>query len=147
MTKITIRDLKISDKESWLNLWSQYLDYYEASISNEMKDLAFDRLMSDDENEFVGLIAFLDDKPIGLAHILTHRHGWLEEKIIYLQDLFVSKEARGKGAARALIKEIYRQADKKNTPNVYWTTKHDNITARKLYDKIAHDSGFIKYQR
>ncbi len=147
MTKITIRDLKKSDYQDWLILWSQYLDFYEADISNEMKDIAFNRLMSNDENEYKGLIALLDLQPIGLAHILTHRHGWYKEKIVYLQDLFVSKEARNKGVARALIEEIYHQADEANTPNVYWTTKHNNIKARKLYDKIAFNSGFIKYQR
>jgi ribosomal protein S18 acetylase RimI-like enzyme len=95
----------------------------------------------------MGLIALINDKPIGLAHTLAHRHGWYEEKTIYLQDLFVSKEARNMGVARALINEIYHQADKNNTPHVYWTTKRDNIAARRLYDEIAHNSGFIKYQR
>ncbi len=147
MTEIIIRDLKKSDHQDWLVLWSQYLGFYETNISDEMKDIAFNRLISDDENEYKGLIALLNLQPIGLAHTLTHRHGWYKEKVVYLQDLFVSKKARNKGVARSLIEEIYHRADKANTPNVYWTTRHNNIEARKLYDKIARNSGFIKYQR
>ncbi len=112
-----------------------------------MADLAFKRLTSGDDNEFRGLIAELDNQAVGLAHTLTHRHGWYENKVVYLQDLFVSEQVRGAGIGRALINEIYRRADKAGTPDVYWLTAADNVDARKLYDRIATDSGFIKYRR
>ena len=112
-----------------------------------MYNLAFERLLCDDENEFHGMLALIDGKPVGLVHTLTHRHGWYENKVIYLQDLFTIKEVRGQGVGRALIEEVYRRADLAGTPKVYWLTASDNIGARRLYDKIAKDTKFIKYAR
>lgn len=147
MNKLAIRSLLVSDHQIWEMLWFAYLKFYKTSVSARMADLAFKRLTSDDDNEFRGLIAQLDNQAVGLAHTLTHRHGWYENKVVYLQDLFVSEQARGTGVGRALIDEIYRRADQAGTPDVYWLTAADNVDARKLYDKIATDTGFIKYRR
>ncbi len=147
MATPVIRELLASDQKNWTELWSDYLTFYKTSVSTKMFDLAFERLTSGDSGEFQGLIAELDNQPVGLAHTLTHRHGWYEEKVIYLQDLFVSPQARRNGIGRALVNEIYRRADTAGTPNVYWLTAADNLDARILYDQIAADTGFIKYQR
>ena len=40
------------------------------------------------ENEFRGLIALVEGKPVGLVHFLFHRHGWKIENVCYLQDLY-----------------------------------------------------------
>jgi hypothetical protein len=32
-------------------------------------------------------------------------------------------------------------------PNVYWTTQTGNATARRLYDRIAVATDFMKYSR
>ena len=144
---LKIRDLKETDKSNWKILWAAYIKFYGTHLEPEMYDLAFKRLLSSDQNEFAGMIAMIDDKPVGLVHTLTHRHGWFEDKIIYLQDLFVTSNVRGKGVGRALIEEVYRRADLAGTPKVYWLTAGDNKDARILYNKIATDTGFIKYLR
>ncbi|MCF6302510.1 MAG: GNAT family N-acetyltransferase [Devosiaceae bacterium] len=147
MPKVIIRDLTRADKPEWQSLWAAYIKFYKTSLSPQMHDLAFERLLSEDENEFQGMLARIDGKPAGLVHTLTHRHGWFEDKVIYLQDLFSVPEVRGKGVGRALIEEVYRRADIADTPNVYWLTAKDNIGARRLYDNIASETDFIKYKR
>lgn len=147
MTQVTIRDLIKSDKQNWAILWQAYLEFYKTTRPAQMFDLAFERLISNDQNEFKGLIAEWNNQPVGLAHTLTHRHGWYEEKTIYLQDLFVVPNLQGKGIGRALIEKVYRRADSAGTPKVYWMTAVDNIQAQKLYDSIAQKSGFIQYTR
>jgi len=147
MPTVKIRNLVTSDRPAWEILWSNYLEFYETSLPVSMFNLAFERLISPDENEYTGLIALLSGEAVGIAHTLKHRHGWKEQKVIYLQDLFVSESARGSGVARELIAEIYRRADSEGTPDVYWLTATTNSTARRLYDKIAVDSGLIQYTR
>ena len=88
-----------------------------------------------------------DGKLIGLTHYLFHRHAWKIENVVYLQDLFVSKDARGTGAGRALIEAVYAEADKAGCPAVYWLTQDFNSTARQLYDRVAHLTPFIRYSR
>ncbi len=147
MADLTIRDLEKTDRLDWGRLWSDYLTFYQTSLPLPMFDLAFERLMSPDQNEFQGLIAQLDDQPVGFAHTLAHRHGWHEERVVYLQDLFVSPLARKGGVGRALVEHVYRRADEAGTPKVYWLTAKDNSKARMLYDQVASDSGFMVYKR
>ncbi len=145
--QISIRDLTRADKPEWQSLWAAYISFYKTALTPQMYDLAFERLLGKDENECQGLLATIDNKPVGLAHTLTHRHGWFEDRVVYLQDLFSAPEFRGKGIGRALIEEVYRRADIAGTPKVYWLTAKDNTGARRLYDTIASETDFIKYQR
>ena len=65
----------------------------------------------------------------------------------YLEDLFVSPDARGLGAGRALIEAVYAAADAAGADQVYWLTAHSNETARKLYDRVGRLTPFVKYRR
>jgi GNAT superfamily N-acetyltransferase len=65
----------------------------------------------------------------------------------YLQDLFTSEAARGKGVGRALINGVYERARRAGSTRVYWHTHETNVTAQTLYDKVAERSGFIVYRQ
>jgi ribosomal protein S18 acetylase RimI-like enzyme len=51
------------------------------------------------------------------------------------------------GVGRALIETVYAAADANGTPSVYWLTQEENTEARKLYDRFAQVTEFIKYGR
>ena len=53
--------------------------------------------------------------------------------------------ARGKGVGKALIKAVYEKADEVGASQVYWLTQDFNKAGRRLYDKIATLTPFIKY--
>ena len=144
---IAIRPIVDSDRASWTRLWTAYLEYYETSVSSEVYETSFTRLLSDDAQEFHGLIAEIDSKPVGLVHYLFHRHMWKTENVVYLQDLYADPDIRGKGVGRALIEAVYSAADKAGCPSVYWLTQDFNHTARRLYDRIGTLSPFIRYGR
>ena len=67
------------------------------------------------------------------------------DDVCYLQDLFTAPEARGKGVARALIAAVEEEARRRGCDRVYWHTKETNHTARRLYDQVAENRGFIQY--
>jgi GNAT superfamily N-acetyltransferase len=71
----------------------------------------FERLLGDDPQDFSGLIAEVDGRPVGLTHYVFHRHGWRVENVCYLQDLYADPEVRGRGVGRALIEAVYAEAD------------------------------------
>lgn len=142
-----IRPLLPADEPEWRALWTGYLEFYQASVSEEVYRTTFARLLGDDPQDFHGLVAEADGRLIGLTHYLFHRHCWRVENVVYLQDLFVSPAARGTGAGRALIEAVYAAADAAGCPTVYWLTQDFNATARALYDRIATKTPFIKYQR
>ncbi|MBK0397632.1 GNAT family N-acetyltransferase [Limibaculum sp. M0105] len=142
-----IRPLAPADEDEWRALWTGYLEFYHSSVSEEVYRTTFARLLGDDPHDFHGLVAERDGRLIGLTHYLFHRHCWRIENVVYLQDLFVSPEARGTGAGRALIEAVYAAADAAGCPTVYWLTQDFNATARALYDRVATKTPFIKYQR
>ena len=113
----------------------------------EIYDLLWSRLLGTEPWDGHGLIALHDDQPAGLAHYYFQRHGWYEEAVVYLQDLYVAPAARGLSLGRRLIEAVYAAADAAGCPRVYWTTEADNAVGRRLYDRIGELTPFIKYQR
>jgi GNAT superfamily N-acetyltransferase len=147
MSQVEIRKPSQADEPEWRRLWGLYLKFYETSLAEEVYQTTFARLLSGSDNEFSGLIALRDGQPVGIAHFLFHRHCWRVENVCYLQDLYVDEAIRGTGAGRALIEAVYQQADRAGCPNVYWLTQDANEVGRRLYDRIAKVTPFIKYQR
>lgn len=143
---LVIRALRPDEREAWEPFWQAYLVFYESSVPPETADILWTRLHDDNEPMFV-LGAFQAGQLIGIVHYLFHRSSWTIDDYCYLQDLYVSEEARGLGAGRALIEAVEQAARQKGASRVYWLTKEDNHIARALYDKLADRSGFIQYRK
>lgn len=144
---LKIRPLQDSDHAEWRRLWTRYLEFYEASVSEEVYETYWARLLGEDPYDFTCLLAEQDGQLVGLTHYAFQRHGWKVENVVYLQDLYVDPDMRGTGAGRALIEAVYKAADDAGCPSVYWMTQDFNETARKLYDRIGALTPFIKYSR
>jgi GNAT superfamily N-acetyltransferase len=143
---VTTRPVEAQDFDRWDTLWCGYLAYYETERPADVRRIAFDKLM-DGTSRLHGRLALVDDEPVGLVHYIFHDHMWRPEGVCYLQDLFADPNYRGGGVGRALITSVYEAADAVGIPRVYWLTQDFNHTARKLYDKVARLSPFIKYDR
>ncbi|MGC9419788.1 MAG: GNAT family N-acetyltransferase [Rhodovulum sp.] len=144
---ITIRPLRPEDKAEWHRLWTAYLEFYETSVSPEVYDTTFTRLLHGGDPHMGCRLALIDGRAVGLAHFIFHNHCWKPEGVCYLQDLFTAPQARGKGVGRALIRAVYAVAEARDVPTVYWMTNAANGPARALYDRIGQLTPFIKYQR
>ncbi len=145
MTGIAIRPLEQSDHADWRRLWTAYLEFYKATVPEEVYDTTWKRLFTPGQFEPRGFIALDGGKAVGLTHYLYHRSCWSIVDNCYLQDLFSAPEARGRGVGTALIEAVRQEAAKIGVTNVYWMTNEANATARKLYDRVARRTGFIEY--
>lgn len=143
-----IRDLNADDRPGWETLWAGYLDFYEARMEPVVIEITWSRMLDADEPMFA-LVAEDEQSHelIGLVHCVLHRGTWAISNFCYLEDLFVAPEARKRGVARALIEAVYARADELGCERVYWLTHETNTTARKLYDQVAENKGFIQYRR
>jgi GNAT superfamily N-acetyltransferase len=144
---IDIRPLEASDRDAWLPLWQGYLAFYETAVPQAVTDATWRRIV--DPSGPVHAFGAFDGpgRMIGLVHYLFHPVTWSVGPRCYLEDLFVSPDARGTGAGTALIEAVYRAADAAGADQVYWLTATTNATARKLYDRVARATPFMKYQR
>lgn len=142
-----VRPFASDDREQWLALWQGYLDFYESDVPASVTDLTWNRLL-DPEAPIHGVCAATTEgRILGIVHYLFHPVTWAAGPRCYLEDLFTSADARGRGVGRALIQAVYAAADLRGADQVYWLTQEFNATARRLYDQVATVTPFIKYRR
>lgn len=149
-TRITVRPVTRQDYDQWLPLWDGYNAFYGRSgataLASEITAMTWARFF-DAYEPVHALVADSDGQLLGLTHYLFHRSTTAIEPVCYLQDLFTTEAARGRGVGRALIIAVYQQARLAGTPRVYWQTHETNLAARRLYDTVAEHPGFIVYRK
>lgn len=141
---ITVRQIEPRDKTSWQELYLAYLKFYDTEPIESGVALVWQRLTG--EPEIQGLVAEFDGAVVGIAHFHYQLSTWSDTFNCYLEDLYVSEEARGKGAATVLIAEVKKLAMEQECSELFWITKGSNALARKLYDKVAVASDFVRYE-
>jgi len=147
MTDFSIRPLQPDDKSSWVEMWRAYLAFYETERPDEVFESTWSRLMTAGEDPAGFCAVDGDGRLIGLVHYIYHRSCWTLSPVCYLQDLYADPAVRGSGVGRALIEAVYAAADEAGAASVYWLTQDFNANARKLYDRVANVTPFIKYVR
>ncbi|MGY6710402.1 MAG: N-acetyltransferase family protein [Rhizobiaceae bacterium] len=145
MSAILVRPIQKTDHDEWRRLWTAYLAFYETTVAEDVYRSTWARLFDDGHFEPRGLIAEIDGNAVGLVHYIMHRTCWSTADNCYLQDLYADPHMRGKGVGRALIEAVRDEADRLGANAVYWMTHETNATARKLYDRVGRDTGFVKY--
>jgi GNAT superfamily N-acetyltransferase len=143
---IAVRQIQVGDKSAWQELYFDYLKFYETSPGDVNSELLWDRL-TNSEPQIQALVAEANGVVIGIAHFHYQLSTWSETSHCYLEDLYVAEGARGKGAAKALIQQVQELAIKQGCTELFWITKESNSTARKLYDKVANLSDFVRYEK
>ena len=142
-----IREARPEDRVQWDPLWKGYQNYYEVDLS-ETTENTWQRLMSPGTNGPYCLVCEDDTgQLIGFTTYVFHDHTWHPDPRCYLVDLFTVTNLRGKGIGRSLIEAVYDKADEHACNQVYWLTQDFNEAGRRLYDKVAKLTPFIKYQR
>jgi GNAT superfamily N-acetyltransferase len=145
-----IRPVAAADYARWLPLWEGYNAFYGRSgptaLSPEITATTWRRFF-DAAEPVHALVAESDGRLLGLTHYLFHRSTTHVELVCYLQDLYTAEDVRGQGVGGALIEEVATRARAAGATRVYWLTHETNRTARRLYDQVATNSGFIVYRR
>ena len=146
--KLTIQIIPIAadQKLQWLPLWRGYQAFYKTDIPESVSDITWHRLF-DPAEPMGAALAWNGDKAVGLVHHIQHRSCWTVGDYCYLQDLFVTDEARGLGIGRKLIEYVYAYAKGRGCSRVHWLTHETNTHAMQLYNNIADRSGFIQYRK
>ena len=147
---LSVRAVERSDFDRWLPLWDGYNAFYGRSgptaLAADVTRMTWSRFF-DSYEPVHALVAERGQELLGLVHYIFHRTTIAIEPTCYLQDLFISAQARGEGVGTALINGVYEQARLAGAHRVYWQTHETNHTAMRLYDKVADRSGFLVYRK
>lgn len=140
---ITVDRPTPSDRDAWEALFRAYIDFYGRVEPPEMYERSWRAFQED--TRMHALVARLDGRLVGITHFFVHANTSGPD-VCYLQDLFTASHVRGRGVARELIAAVTEWARERGCVRVYWNTHESNATARRLYDKVAENRGFIRYQ-
>jgi GNAT superfamily N-acetyltransferase len=142
----SIRGLQEGDWTAWQPLWTGYLDFYRAEVSEGTTRSTFARLTGAAPDMF-GLLAVNErDEGVGLAHCVVHPTTWSRRPYCYLEDLFVAPMERGTDLGRALLEQAKQSSVARGAGRLYWHTQEYNGRARSLYDQVARSTSFVVYE-
>src|SRR4051812_21828643 len=83
------------------------------------------------------LLAFEGKLPLGFAVYFYNFSTWLARPGLYLEDLFVRPEKRGKGYGRALLVELAKIARDRGCGRMEWAVLNWNEPAIKFYQTLG----------
>jgi GNAT superfamily N-acetyltransferase len=83
------------------------------------------------------LLAELDGAPIGFAFYFYTYSTWRGRRCLYLEDLFVRPEARGRGAGLALMRALAREAIEQRCARMVWQVLDWNAPSIAFYEQLG----------
>jgi len=115
-----------------------YADFYEVSPTDEALLELSRALIADPDREGMQFLARDGEgRAIGFATVYWLWSTTSATRIGLMNDLFVAPEARGSGAAEALIERCREACRERGASKLTWRTAKDNARAQKVYDRIG----------
>ena len=143
---IDVRDAASSDRTMWSRMWAAYCAHYEATMPEAQADELWRRIL-DPQHSMCALLSTdpARQEPLGFAHYVLRPHTFTSRPVCYLEDLWVEPASRGAGVGRRLIEALIGRGRDRGWRRVYWHTEADNETARRLYDRVATLTEYVRY--
>lgn len=136
-TDFEIRPAHVNDVPIILQLIRDLADYERApdevvATEEQLVDVLFgERRVAE------VLLAFEKESPAGFAVYFYNFSTWLGRPGLYLEDLFVRPEQRGKGYGRALLVELAKIARDRGCGRMEWAVLDWNEPAIKFYRALG----------
>ncbi|MDH6181238.1 GNAT superfamily N-acetyltransferase [Microbacteriaceae bacterium SG_E_30_P1] len=141
-----IRAVSPDDRSAWRSLFRAYGEFYETQFDDDVLDSVWALLLTAGTG-IDAIVAEQDGTVVGLAHYRSHPDTFTGGRDWFLDDLYVSPDARGAGHATALIEHIAELARGAGTPGTLrWITAADNKRAQRVYDRVATKTTWVTYE-
>ena len=142
---VTIRDIKLEDRNEWEILFQSYADFYQVEINDNIINAVWEWLYAS-EHELQGLVGEIDNKVIAFAHYRRMPSPLRGKDIGFLDDLYVLPECRGQKIGEQLIKQLKQISIDKKWILIRWITQDNNVRAKKVYDKVSSKTNWDVYE-
>src|SRR5206468_5036804 len=132
-----IRDATIADIPIILQLIRDLATYERAPNDVVATEEGLHEVLFGAEPAAKVVIAFENTAPVGFAVFFHNFSTWLGRPGLYLEDLFVKPEVRGKGYGRALLVQLAKIARERCCGRMEWAVLNWNEPAIKFYRKLG----------
>lgn len=129
-----VRSVTANDRAQWESLWQASVD---GVLTPNVIDHTFNAIT--DTNGTIKALAAEsgDGKLIGLLHYVVHPVAGCIEPVCYMQDLYVSPDARRQGVAKELLNALEQTATQNQYDRIYWLLDKTNEGAKEFYKNIG----------
>lgn len=134
---IRIEKTRIDDLPAVIDLMREFAVFEDLSDHFESTVEQLHEAMFGDGAFVEGLIAFDGDDAIGYALFFPYFASFRGQRGLYLEDIYIKQEYRGKGVGEAMLKEIASTAEKRGFERIDFMVLDWNTPAVKFYEKLG----------
>src|SRR5215472_2706014 len=136
-SKFTIRSAKVTDVPIILELIRALATYERAPTEVTATEEGLTEVLFGEKPASEVLLAFESERAVGFAVFFHNFSTWLGRPGLYLEDLFVRPEDRGKGYGRALLVRLAEIARDRGCGRMEWAVLDWNEPAINFYRKLG----------
>jgi len=137
MTNFEIRTTTEADVPIILSLIRELADYERAPDAVVATEAGLREVLFGANRSAEVLLALENGKPVGFAVYFYNFSTWLGRPGLYLEDLFVRPNVRGRGYGRALLERLAQIAQERGCGRMEWAVLDWNDPAIQFYRKLG----------
>ena len=135
--QFTIRPANVADIPLILQLIRDLATYERAPNDVTATEEQLGRVLFGDKPSAEVLLGFENQSPVGFAVFFHNFSTWLGRPGLYLEDLFVQPEKRGRGYGRALLVHLAGIARERGCGRMEWAVLDWNDPAIQFYRRLG----------
>ncbi|HEV2199254.1 MAG TPA: GNAT family N-acetyltransferase [Bryobacteraceae bacterium] len=133
--KVEIRQATVGDVDLLVPLFDAYRQFYrQPSEPERARRFLLDRF---DYHQSIVFLAFAGATPIGFTQLYPSFSSGAMARILILNDLFVTPQARRRGTGLALLQAAAEYGRRAGALRLVLSTEITNTTAQSLYEKVG----------
>lgn len=137
MSELTIREAVVEDAALILRFVRELAVYEKAEHEVQATEQMIAESIFGEGSTTRALICERGGEPIGFAVYFFNYSTWLGKNGLYLEDLYVTPDARGCGAGRALLKRLAQIAVERDCGRFEWSVLDWNRPAIDFYESLG----------
>ena len=137
---LTIRPSTRDDAQAVARLSVEFSEYLRSLGDPDPGEFTQEKYLADGcgpSRAFSGLIAELDGVAVGYLFYCPGYASDLGGRITWIVDLFVTQCARGRGVARALMRETSQICRASGGSHLFWALYTPNTLGQRFYEKLG----------
>lgn len=148
MSHLRIRPATPEDTDTILHFIRELAIYEKAEHEAQATPAHIQRTLFAEQPRVFGLICEQDGKPIGFAVYFFNYSTWQGQHGLYLEDLYVTPDARGVGAGKALLQRLAKIAVENDCGRFEWSVLDWNKPSIDFYESLGAkpQSEWVRYR-